>query len=228
MSLLPDYHIVYSQRRTLAIVVSKGSVTVRAPVGCHIGQIQQLLSAKQSWISRHLLCQQAQAPLVSWQQRAEILYRGQLLTVTFSRAKKSDVSITTSTLLIKVSQRVTAANLADWHNTLLNRWLYAQAGTCFPDRLAGWANVLGVSFHRLELGQWQRRWGYCTSDGVIGLNWRLIMAPEWVSDYVMVHELAHRLVMDHSPLFWRVVHRNLPDYPQAQAWLSYHQQQLVA
>ncbi len=227
MTQLPDYQIIYSRRRTLAIVVSKGRVTVRAPIGCNIGHIQQLLSAKQSWISRHLQHQQAQVPTLSWQQRAEILFRGQVLPVTFSRASKSDVSITGNILLIRVSQRVAAANLADWHNTLLNRWLLTEATRIFNNRLAGWASVLGVSFSQLKLGQWQRRWGYCDSYGVIGLNWRLVMAPQWVSDYVMVHELVHRLSMDHSPQFWQTVSRYVPDYPQAKAWLSYHQLLLV-
>ena len=97
----------------------------------------------------------------------------------------------------------------------------------FQPRLSSWAQTMDISFRELKLGQWQRRWGYCDSNGVIGLNWRLIMAPEWVSDYVMVHELAHREVMDHSAAFWQIIDRYVPEYPQAQAWLSYYQQQLV-
>lgn len=227
MTLLPDYQIVYSRRRTLAIIVSKGKVTVRAPIGCTIEHIQQLISAKQLWIGRHLLRQQAQAPTLNWQQRSKILFKGQLLNVTFSRAAKSEVGITDNVLLIRVSRRVTSATLADWHNKLIGRWLLAEATEQFSASLTAWASTMAVSYRELKLGQWQRRWGYCDSHGVIGLNWRLIMAPKWVCDYVMVHELAHRLVMDHSPQFWKIVQRYVPDYHQAQAWLSYYQQQLV-
>lgn len=227
MTLSSDYHIVYSRRRTLAIVISKGRVTVRAPIGCNIAHIQQMISAKQPWISRHLLRQQAQPPRLSWQQRGEILFRGELLQVVFSRATKSDVYLADHKLLISVSQRVTAEKLVDWHNKLLGRWLLAQATAQFGKSLTAWASIMDLSYRELRLGQWQRRWGYCDSKGVIGLNWRLIMAPAWVSDYVIVHELAHIMVMNHSPQFWQKVSRYVPDYQQAQAWLSYNHQQLT-
>ena len=224
---LPDYHVVFSRRRTLAIVVSQGRVTVRAPVGCNSKQIRQLIVAKQLWIRRHLLRQQAQMPVLSWQQRGQILFEGQRLQVVFCRAGKSDVLLDNDSVIIAVSARVATANLAAWHDKLLYSWLKAQAEGGFPARLSLWADIMKVNYRELKLGQWQRRWGYCDSFGVIGLNWRLIMAPNWVSDYVMVHELAHLLVMDHSLRFWQTVSQYLPDYPQAQAWLSYNQQQLV-
>lgn len=222
-----DYQIVYSRRRSLAIIVSQGKVTVRAPHGCNSKQIEQLLTAKQVWIQRHLLKQQARIPVLNWQQRAEVLVAGELCKVVFRRSAKSDVSFANDTLVISVSERVADINLPAWHDKLLNGWLKAQAAECFNQRLLIWAAVMGVNYRQLKLGQWQRRWGYCDSLGVIGLNWRLVMAPEWVTDYVMVHELAHRLVMDHSERFWQTVSRYIPEYQQAQAWLTYYQPQLV-
>ncbi|MBV2131009.1 M48 family metallopeptidase [Arsukibacterium indicum] len=221
------YQIVYSRRRSLAIIVRQGKVTVRAPFGCSNRQIEQLLTAKQSWIQRHLLHQQARPHGLNWQQRSEILLAGERYNVIFSRAAKSDVYIDNDTIVILVSTRVAATNLTTWHDKLLNRWLEAQAAASFSMRLQAWAEVMGVSYSKLKLGQWQRRWGYCDSFGVIGLNWRLVMAPGWVIDYVMVHELAHRLAMDHSVYFWQIVSQNLPDYQQAISWLSYYQQELL-
>ncbi|WP_213997041.1 SprT family zinc-dependent metalloprotease [Arsukibacterium sp.] len=223
----PDYQIVYSRRKTLAIVVSKGQVTVRAPAGCDIKQIRQLIAAKQPWIQRHLLRQQALTPAVNWQQRAAILIDGRLRKVVFCRATKSEVLLDNDKLFIAVNERVASAKLAAWHDKLLNDWLKAQAIVRFNQRLSTWADAMAVDYRELKLGQWQRRWGYCDSIGVIGLNWRLVMAPAWVTDYVMVHELAHRVVMDHSPRFWQTVRCYVPDYQQAQAWLSHFQQQLV-
>lgn len=222
-----DYKVVYSRRKTLAIVVSQGRVTVRAPVGCNSKQIEQLIAAKQLWIQRHLLRQQAQMPALSWQQRAEIFFEGKRRKVIYCRASKSNVFLDNDNLVITVSDRVVSANLAVWHDKLLHRWLKAQATASFNKRLLVWADAMKVNYHVLKLGQWQRRWGYCDSYGVIGLNWRLVMAPRWVSDYVMVHELAHRLVMDHSPRFWQTISCYLPDYHQAQAWLSFYQQQMI-
>ncbi|MDX1676868.1 SprT family zinc-dependent metalloprotease [Arsukibacterium sp.] len=226
-SELTEYQIVYSRRRSLAIIVSQGKVTVRAPIGCSNLQIEQLVTTKQPWIQRHLLRQQALLPTVNWQQEAEILFKGNRHNVVFCRSANSDVFFNDNTLIIAVSHRVDATNLLKWHDKLLNQWLKAQATASFNKRLQVWAAVINVDYRQLNLGQWQRRWGYCDSSGIIGLNWRLIMAPDWVSDYVMVHELVHRQVMDHSPNFWHTVSRYLPDYPQAQAWLRYYQQQLA-
>ncbi|MAD76828.1 MAG: hypothetical protein CML20_18935 [Rheinheimera sp.] len=225
--MLADYKIVYSRRRTLAIVIRHGQVTVRAPVGCNSKRIEHLIQTKQPWIQRHLLHQQSQPPALSWQQRAEILFKGNTLEVVCCRATKSDVAVAGQKIIITVSNRVSSTHLSAWQNQLLAQWLKAQANIVFKQRLLSWANVMDISFCEIRLGQWQRRWGYCDSNGVIGLNWRLIMAPEWVYDYVIVHELAHRQVMDHSVEFWRIINRYVPDYPQAQAWLSYFQQQLV-
>ncbi|HAW93745.1 MULTISPECIES: M48 family metallopeptidase [unclassified Arsukibacterium] len=222
-----DYKIVYSRRRTLAIVIRHGLVTVRAPLGCKIKHIEHLIQTKQPWIQRHLSHQQSQPAALSWQQRGTLLFKGTLLNVVCSRAAKSNISVVGHNLLIEVSDRVASVNLSAWQNQLFSQWLKTQANMVFQPRLSSWAQTMDISFRELKLGQWQRRWGYCDSNGVIGLNWRLIMAPEWVSDYVMVHELAHREVMDHSAAFWQIIDRYVPEYPQAQAWLSYYQQQLV-
>ncbi len=211
----------------MSIIVSSGRVTVRAPVGTDIVQVEQLLTAKKNWIIRHLQRQLAQPAVISWQQRGEILFKGQPLPVSFGRAAKSEVQLVTCGLNINVSHRVSAAKLADWHVSLLSRWLQAQATAELTRRAEHWAQVMQLRYQQIVFGQWQRRWGYCDSRGRIGLNWRLIMAPQWVCDYVLVHELAHLQQMNHSALFWRVVSRHLPDYQQAQAWLRYYQEQLT-
>ena len=225
--MLADYKIVYSRRRTLAIVIRHGQVTVRAPVGCSSKRIEHLIMTKQPWIQRHVLQQQAKPTALSWQQRGEVLFKGNVLEVVCVRASKSDVAFDGQKIIIAVSNRVSGPHLTAWQNQLFAKWLKSQATMVFEQRLSSWARAMDISFHELKLGQWQRRWGYCDSNGVVGLNWRLIMAPEWVYDYVMVHELAHRKVMDHSVEFWRIIRRYAPDYPQAQAWLSFYQQQLV-
>jgi predicted metal-dependent hydrolase len=224
----PEYHIVYSRRRSLAIVVSNGQVTVRAPLGCNIMHIQQLVNDKQHWISRHLQRQQTVTPILTWQQRGTILLKGKRLPVTFSRGSKSEANLTAAGLNICVSRRVLDSAVIGWQNTLLAGWLLEQATAYFTESLQAWSKIMAVSYHKIKFGQWRRRWGYCDSNGVIGLNWQLVMAPEWVSDYVMVHELAHRLLMNHSPAFWEIVSHYIPNYPQAQAWLSFYQPQLLS
>lgn len=75
---------------------------------------------------------------------------------------------------------------------------------------------------RVSVRSQRTRWGSCTTGGVISLNWRLILAPEFVSDYVIYHELMHLREMNHSRRFWRAVAEVCPDYKRAEAWLDEH------
>jgi len=94
------------------------------------------------------------------------------------------------------------------------KWYRKEAHDHFLDRLNHFASLMGVKFSRMAVGDQRGRWGSCSSQGVIRLNWRLLMAPEAILDYVVVHELAHIPVHNHSAAFWRVVETFLPDYRQ--------------
>ena len=81
---------------------------------------------------------------------------------------------------------------------------------------------MGVSYGRIAIREQKTRWGSCSSKGTLNFNWRLILAPEEVLDYVVVHELAHRREMNHSKAFYAIVESVLPDYRQARRWLREH------
>ena len=95
-----------------------------------------------------------------------------------------------------------------------------QAKKIFPERTAYFAERMGVTYNRITIREQKTRWGSCSSAGnlnfnwklVLRLNWKLIMAPPGILDYVVVHELCHLKEMNHSPRFWAVVEKELPDY----------------
>jgi predicted metal-dependent hydrolase len=91
-----------------------------------------------------------------------------------------------------------------------------------------YANVLGVSIRSIRLKEMRARWGSCSSQGDITLHWRLALAPIWVANYVIAHEIAHRRHMNHSAAFWKVVHQLTPDTERARLWLKTHSTQLHA
>ena len=92
----------------------------------------------------------------------------------------------------------------------------------FTHKAAYYARIMGVSYGRITIREQKTRWGSCSSKGNLNFNWRLILAPEEVLDYVVVHELAHRREMNHSKAFYAVVESVLPDYRQARRWLRDH------
>ena len=87
-----------------------------------------------------------------------------------------------------------------------------QAKKIFPERTVYFAERMGVTYNRITIREQKTRWGSCSSAGNLNFNWKLVLMPSELLDYVVVHELAHRKEMNHSPRFWAVVEKELPDY----------------
>ena len=99
------------------------------------------------------------------------------------------------------------------------RALIARARSELPPRLLHLAAANGLTVSRVSIRNQRWRWGSCNRNGHICLNWRLVTMPEWVRDYVLIHELMHLKRMDHSPKFWKLVAAACPNYQDARRWL---------
>jgi predicted metal-dependent hydrolase len=106
-------------------------------------------------------------------------------------------------------------------------WLQGEATRIFGERLAAYAVKLGVTFRSYALSSAATRWGSCSSEGRIRLNWRLIHFPLSVVDYVVAHELAHLREMNHSPRFWQTVESIFPEFREARKALKQHPPELL-
>jgi predicted metal-dependent hydrolase len=87
-------------------------------------------------------------------------------------------------------------------------------------RVAYYAKLLGVTYGRITIRDQKTRWGSCGSQGNLNFTWKLVLTPPEVLDYVVVHELCHRIEMNHSQAFWAQVERVMPDYGSRRAWLK--------
>jgi predicted metal-dependent hydrolase len=102
------------------------------------------------------------------------------------------------------------------------RALREQASRELPPRLLELAACHGLVVSRVSIRNQRSRWGSCGRDAHICLNWRLVLMPATVRDYILIHELMHLRRMDHSPAYWRLVADAYPDYPAAREWLRRH------
>src|SRR3954468_4721139 len=109
----------------------------------------------------------------------------------------------------------------------LERWYRRQAREVMSPRVDAACAALGRRCTGLTIRGQRTRWGSCSTGGAISLNWRLLLAPEPVLDYVVWHEACHLEVMDHSPRFWALLERHVPDYRELRSWLRHNGAALV-
>jgi len=109
----------------------------------------------------------------------------------------------------------------------LERWYRRAARTEIAPRLDRACTLAGLSYSKLTIRGQRTRWASCSRSGAMSFNWRLLLAPEDVLDYVVWHEVCHLQVMDHSPRFWALLARWCPDYAEHSRWLRRHGQTLV-
>jgi predicted metal-dependent hydrolase len=90
------------------------------------------------------------------------------------------------------------------------------------------AAALGVTYSRITMRNQRSRWGSCSSSGALSFNWRLVLAPHDVLDYVVVHEVCHLVELNHGPAFWRLVGKRRPGYAESKQWLDDHGWEILA
>ena len=125
-----------------------------------------------------------------------------------------------------LEKRTAAARLPVFTDEQL-QMLARQARQTIPEHAAHFAPLVGVTYGRITIRNQRTRWGSCSAKGNLNFNCLLMKAPPEVLDYVVVHELCHRLEMNHSPRFWAQVERVLPDYKVSRKWLREHGNELM-
>jgi predicted metal-dependent hydrolase len=180
--------------------------------------IERFLFRHRQWVlrqARWLAELNATAPR-RWPYGETLPYRGEEQRVVITPAPRGSTvaRLPERELLVQVQRpTVEAAKRA------LKRWYMREAARWLEARLAELGNAMGVGWRRISVRDQRSRWGSCSSTGCLSFNYKLVMAPPEVMDYVVIHELAHRLVLNHSSRFWAIVSAQCPGYKEARAWL---------
>lgn len=106
-------------------------------------------------------------------------------------------------------------------------WFREYARVHLKEKADFYAKEMQVTFNRIAIKEQKTRWGSCSSKGNINFNWKLVLMPEQIQDYVVVHELAHRIQMNHSEAFWQIVESILPEYRTYIQWMRKHEREIM-
>ncbi len=202
-----DYHLRRSRRRTIGLAIDQRGLRVGAPLQARLGDIETLIREHGQWVLDKLADWQSRpAPgRLAVTEGVVIFTLGEALTVTVTPGSRQRWLFSDQKLHLFVPPAVEA-------RVVLEKALRDKARRVFAERLARYAPQLGVPAPPLRLSAARTRWGSCSHHGGISLNWRLILMPLPVVDYVVAHELAHLKEMNHSPGFWSVVQQLCPDW----------------
>lgn len=205
------YKIVRSKRKTLAITIdSEARLVVRAPMRLSEDVIRDFIHKKAHWIAQKQKqmrdCAKKHSTL-ALEEGENVLYFGK--TYLVSRRKTDNVYTEENLLIVPI------------HITLNEfvEWLKARAEVIIPQRVDYYANLMEVKYKSLKLSEAKQRWGSCGARNTLNFAWRLVMCPQWVIDYVVIHELSHITYKDHSSKFWSRVAAIMPNYKEAHNWL---------
>ncbi|MBS0497294.1 MAG: M48 family metallopeptidase [Proteobacteria bacterium] len=211
------YTLTRSRRRSIGLQISQHGLRISAPLHTPLAYIDSVLQQKAGWITKKLAQWQDKKSLVlDWS--LETTYP--LLGEPWRIAMKPTGELAMIRSFDQELPQPLTIELNSRHiETFVMSWYQQQAITCFKQRIELYAPELAVPTPPFRLSQAKTRWGSCNSRGVISLNWRLIQLPLQLVDYVVAHELAHLIEMNHSKVFWEVVGKVFPEYRDARKLL---------
>ena len=203
--ITPDY-IERSNRKTLSLLVMKdGTVVVKAPIRMREESINKFIEDKQEWIkSKLLLVNRTRNKFDDIVNYRKFLLYGNKYSLLLSDVKHIE---TNEKFQIVIPNKTEPDKILK----VLKTWYKKVAKQILEERLAFLESRIKLKSSMLKIGDSKGRWGSCNSKGVICLNFRVIMLPPSIIDYVIVHELCHLVEMNHSKNFWKLVGTFLPD-----------------
>ncbi len=217
-----------SRRRSVAIEIVKGQVVVRAPTIIDQQYLQKFLQTRQPWVREKLDQQrqrQAEIPQRYYRSGEVFPYLGKDYRLDVSVGKENRI-----TLIENVESARSIDVLLAPRSQLrmkLRDWYRRQAETILQEKTDNYAAMLGVRVSAINLRLTKRKWGHCTHDGRIQYNWHIILAPEAVVNYLVAHEVSHRVHLNHSADFWHTVEQLCPDFRNQRQWLKRYGHQLI-
>ncbi|QDF76219.1 MULTISPECIES: M48 family metallopeptidase [Shewanella] len=207
-----------SRTKTASIKVDDGLVSVVVPKTLEIERIEQLVADKYLWVIQKIALHEESKPasdraFVSGEAYAYLGRNYRLKVVT---GAYSPVKLIQGRLVATLPDGAKRSNLV---RDAVIRWYKLNALRKIKEKVRRYSKVMSLEPKSINIKTFKSRWGSCSPKGELDFNWIIVMAPNRVVDYVVIHELCHLKQLDHSPKFWKEVERVMPDYAEHKEWL---------
>lgn len=199
--------IIKTNRRSISITISKvGEVIVHAPKRLPIEKIMSFVTEKEDWIKR----KQKEIKSTLHNNNDLLNYKA----FSFCGKRYTPIPVSGIKKIELTSQNMLVPNNFENNQLLLKieKWYIKTAKTILSERLEYFANLMQLDYNSLTISNSKNRWGSCDMQGNIKLNYRVIMLPHKLIDYIIIHELAHIIEMNHSKQFYKIIESIMPSY----------------
>ena len=215
-----EFDVIRSRRKTIAVEITReGGILVRAPLKLARREVLAFVHKNRAWIDRKLV----QARVRQEERTPRRFLEGENFPFLGEQHRLRYVA-GGEYLRQQNGEFLLGADLSPRAGDLFRTWYRARAREILEDRVEHFALRMGLTCRSVRITDAKERWGSCNAAGSLNFAWRLVMAPPPVIDYVIVHELAHLVEMNHSRRFWERLGRVLPDYAKRRKWLRENEQ----
>ncbi len=215
------------RKKTIALQVQPDlQVVILVPPFLRDELIRQAVMRRAPWIiekKRKLKQIHADMPKKEFVSGEAFSYLGRqyrLKVIRSVKEKETPCLLTAGRFVVQIDKRLSENAGAEIVRQKLAEWCRDRAILKIPERVERYAGLVGKMPKEIVIGNQRKRWGSCSRSDVLRFNWKIIMAPVSVLDYVVVHELCHLVHSNHSPEFWHVVESIIPDYQVKRNWLK--------
>ena len=207
--------IIRTSRRSksISLKIRNGELEVSCPYNTSEIFLKNLIESKKEWIKKNIDRSRKNHKNIDQISHGFITYKGEVLKLVYEKSNFEGIAVEDNKLKIFYSDESKSKKL-------IIEWLKLQANNFLRARLSFLSKRISIEFNSLTIKSYTARWGSCNIKGDIFLNWKLIMLPESVIDYVLIHELAHINVPNHSREFWKLVKKKDPNYCKNKRWLK--------
>tara|TARA_Y100001954_G_C15639540_1_gene516961 strand:- start:12 stop:725 length:714 start_codon:yes stop_codon:yes gene_type:complete len=225
IEIIADVKIVrtFNRKKTLTLRVKNNQAEILCPYYTSSKYLRNFIVKKKNWIRKNIENNSKNLSEIDQISKGYIRYKGKKLSLICEKAKHERVLLEEDKLKVFYSRES-----SERKKKIIIFWLKYESYKFLNERLFFLSKKININFNSLKIRSYRARWGSCNEKGDILLNWKLIMLPESVIDYVLIHELAHVLIPNHSEFFWKLVEKKYPTYKEKKKWLKENGRSLIA